>query len=227
MTEPEKIVLILSGGMDSGTLLFDLMEQGYEIHALTINYGQRHGKEIECAKKLAEICGVEHTVIDFSSLAPQLFKGSSQTDPTVAVPEGHYADDNMKLTVVPNRNMILLSLAIAHAISNKATKVFYGAHAGDHTIYPDCRPEFIKAMQEAAALCDWTQVDILAPYSVLTKVGILKRGMELGVPYGETWTCYVGDAVPCGKCGSCQERAEAFKENGLIDPLAPKGAANV
>jgi 7-cyano-7-deazaguanine synthase len=227
MTEPEKCVLILSGGMDSGTLLFDLMEQGYDIHALTVNYGQRHAKEIECAKKLAEICGVEHQVIDLSSLAPQLFKGSSQTDPSVKVPEGHYAEETMKLTVVPNRNMILLSLAVAYAISSKASKVFYGAHAGDHAIYPDCRPEFVKAMQTAAALCDWKQVDILAPYSALTKVGILKRGLECGVPYEETWTCYVGDAEPCGKCGSCQERAEAFAENHHADPLIRKVANNV
>jgi 7-cyano-7-deazaguanine synthase len=158
-------------------------------------------------------------MIDLSGLAPQLFKGSSQTDPTVAVPEGHYAEENMKLTVVPNRNMILLSLAIARAISIGSTKVFYGAHAGDHAIYPDCRPEFVRSMQTAAALCDWKQVDILAPYSDRTKVEILKRGMECGTPYAETWTCYVGGAEPCGKCGSCQERAEAFAKNGLIDPL--------
>ncbi len=227
MTEPEKVVLILSGGMDSGTLLFDLMEGGYDIHAMTVNYGQRHAKEIACAQKLAEICGVEHTILDLSALAPQLFKGSSQTDSSVPVPEGHYQEENMKLTVVPNRNMILLSLAVARAISLKASKVFYGAHAGDHAIYPDCRPEFVKAMQTAAALCDWTAVDILAPYSVWTKIQILKRGLECGVPYEETWSCYAGGAEPCGKCGACQERAEAFEKNGIPDPLIRKVVPHV
>jgi 7-cyano-7-deazaguanine synthase len=210
-------------------LLFDLQEKGFEIATLSFDYGQRHAKELSCAAKLAEICGATHEVISIPG-ADKLFKGSSQTDASVPVPEGHYAEENMKLTVVPNRNMIMLSLAIAYAISNGAQKVFYGAHAGDHAIYPDCRRVFVEAMQAAAQLCDWKPVSVLAPYLDWTKVEILKRGMECGVPYGETWTCYVGGAAPCEKCGSCQERAEAFKANGIFDPLlnaTGRSAANV
>lgn len=217
----KKCVLILSGGMDSGTLLFDLHDQGYDVHALTVNYGQRHVKEIECAKNLAVLAATDHVILDLSSIAPALFKGSSQTDSTVPVPEGHYAEENMKKTVVPNRNMILLSMAIAYAISLKVDKVFYGAHAGDHAIYPDCRKEFVEAMKTAAALCDWSPITIEAPYLDITKVEILHDGLAMHVPYEHTWTCYVGDDKPCGKCGSCQERAEAFEKNNEVDPLVP------
>jgi len=222
----DKCVLILSGGMDSGTLLFDLLEQGYDVLTLSFNYGQRHNKELSYAKALAEFVGVSHQVADLQSLTAEFFKGSSQTDASVEVPEGHYAEENMKLTVVPNRNMIMLSLAIAYAISNKASKVFYGAHAGDHAIYPDCRKVFVEAMQKAAQLCDWNPVDIEAPYLDMTKVEILHRGLDLKVPYGMTWTCYKGGEKPCGKCGSCQERAEAFAKNDTVDP-GLEGAAHV
>ena len=148
-----------------------------------------------------------------------MLKGSSQTDPNVAVPFGNYDEPNMKLTVVPNRNMFLLSCAGAVAVSRKADRLAYGAHAGDHTIYPDCRPEFVHAMQSAFKLCDWHSLDLYAPYLHMTKGDIAARGKQLGVRYDLTWTCYTGGETPCGKCGSCTERAEAFEFACLPDPL--------
>lgn len=162
--------------------------------------------------------GIEYKIISLADVVP-LLKGSSQTDPSVPVPEGHYAQENMKLTVVPNRNMIMLSIAIAAAIGEKIPVVYYGAHAGDHDIYPDCRQSFVDAMKAAAALCDWTPVTIEAPYLNMTKGDICKKGMLLSVPYESTWTCYVGGERPCGKCGSCTERLEAFDFAGATDPL--------
>lgn len=213
-----RAVLIFSGGMDSATLLYDLMNQGIRPICIGFNYGQRHGKELEAAKHLCSMIGIEYKIISLADVVP-LLKGSSQTDPSVPVPEGHYAQENMKLTVVPNRNMIMLSIAIAAAIGEKIPVVYYGAHAGDHDIYPDCRQSFVDAMKAAAALCDWTPVTIEAPYLNMTKGDICKKGMLLSVPYESTWTCYVGGERPCGKCGSCTERLEAFDFAGATDPL--------
>ena len=149
-------VIIVSGGMDSVTLLHKLVEESSleEIFALTLNYGQRHAREIECAAWQCTLLGVKHIIVDVSSINP-LLKGSSLTD-DVDVPEGHYADENMKLTVVPNRNMIFLSLAIAYAVSVGADEVYYGAHAGDHAIYPDCRPIFVDRMNAVAEVATLT-----------------------------------------------------------------------
>jgi len=213
-----KSVLILSGGMDSGTLLYDLLDNLNEVHAVSFDYGQRHKKELISAKALADHTKVTHEIIDLSNLK-SLFKGSSQTDDSVPVPEGHYAEDNMKATVVPNRNMIMLALATARAITMNFDAVVYGAHGGDHAIYPDCRPEFVGAMSTAIHLCDWKKIHLLAPYINMNKISILQRGIVLKVPYELTWTCYAGEERACGKCGSCQERLEAFRENSVIDPV--------
>lgn len=137
----------------------------------------------------------------------------------LGVPEGNYADENMKQTVVPNRNMVLLSIAAAYAIGIKANHLFYGAHAGDHTIYPDCRPAFVSAMTTAFHLCDWSDIILDVPYLHMTKGDIVKRGMSLNVDYSMTWTCYKGGEKPCGKCGSCDERLAAFREAGIKDPV--------
>ena len=214
----EKAVLILSGGMDSTTLLYDLISQQYEIHAITFNYSQKHSNEIACAEKICKKLNVPHKVIDISvlnELAP-----SCLTRKDWEVPEGNYADDNMKQTVVPNRNMVFLSLAASYAIGIGARHLFYAAHAGDHTIYPDCRPAFISAMETALHLCDWNDVALEAPYQDWTKGDIVKRGLALGVDYAMTWTCYKGGERSCGKCGSCDERLAAFREAGAKDPLA-------
>jgi 7-cyano-7-deazaguanine synthase len=213
-----KTVLILSGGMDSATLLYDLLAHGDSVEAIGVNYKQRHGKELACAADLCNGLGVRFDVLDLSSLSGFL-TGSSQSDPNVPVPFGKYDEPSMKLTVVPNRNMFMLAAAGAVAIARKADRLAYGAHAGDHTIYPDCRPEFVDAMCKAFGLCDWHTLALHAPYIDMTKGDICKRGVELRVPYEKTWTCYVGGDRPCGKCGSCTERAEAFEFAGVSDPL--------
>lgn len=219
-----KAIIILSGGMDSATMLWQALADGHDCLCLTVDYGQRHVKEVAAADALVRAAAgkigkpIPHKVIDLRCLKP-LMAGSSQTDPAVPVPVGHYAEDSMKKTVVPNRNMILIAVAAAWAISEKADAVYYGAHAGDHAIYPDCRPEFVSAMDDALENCDWHSVRLEAPLLSLTKGQIVRLGMGLDVPWGLTWTCYEGQAWPCKGCGACQERAEAFAFAGIADPL--------
>lgn len=211
-------VLILSGGMDSATLLYYLLRRGDAVKTLSINYGQRHVRELEAAAAIAAEAGVEHRIADLRAINP-LLGSNSLSSRQIDVPHGHYAEESMKLTVVPNRNMILLSVALAWAISLKYDAVAYGAHSGDHAIYPDCRPEFADAMAEAARLCDWHEVKLLRPLVHLDKGEIAKLGHDLGVPFEKTWTCYEGGEVHCGKCGACRERLEAFSSQGLVDPV--------
>lgn len=213
----EKVVVIYSGGMDSFTVLNRAIKEGFDVHALTFNYGQRHVKEVEYAKGVCEDLNVPHKIVDISAIN-SIIAGSSLTD-DIDVPEGHYESDNMKQTVVPNRNMILLSLAIGYAVSLEATKVYYGAHSGDHAIYPDCRPEFVKKMQDVAAIANYEAIDIAVPYLNNDKIEILADGLKMGLDYSKTWTCYNGRELACGKCGACQERLEAFSKNKVTDPL--------
>ena len=213
----EKAVVILSGGMDSTTLLYDVLQQGYEVHALSFDYGQKHKLELEKAEATCKKLDIPHKIAGLqvlNELAP-----SALTREDWAVPTGHYADENMKQTVVPNRNMIMLSLATAFAIGIEAQDLFYGAHAGDHSIYPDCRKEFVDAMEQAITLCDWKKVSLHAPYLEIDKGDIAIKGKELGVDYSLTLTCYNGKEKACGKCGSCTERLEAFKKAGVKDPI--------
>lgn len=212
-----RIVLLLSGGLDSATALYELKSEGHELVGLGVNYGQRHFKELHASEALAAHAGIRYRICDISNVR-NFIGGSSQTSDEVAVPEGHYTEESMKLTVVPNRNMIFLSLAMGWAISLKFDAVAYAAHAGDHVIYPDCRVEFIEAMGKAAELCDWHQVKLLAPYSRISKSEIVKRGARLQVPYALTWSCYKGSENHCGKCGTCVERKEAFQLAGVPDP---------
>ena len=214
----KKAVLILSGGLDSTTLLYDMLNDGYEVFPITFYYGQRHGKEVTAAKKICQKLEIQCKVVDISSVS-NILNNNSLTNVDINIPDGHYADDNMKSTVVPNRNMILLALAIGYAINLGLEEVYYGAHSGDHTIYPDCRPEFIKRMDDLAFLCHYYPIYIEAPYFKYTKGKIVEIGSALGVDYSLTWTCYNGREKPCGKCGSCIERLEAFAENIIDDPL--------
>lgn len=216
-TSKEKAILILSGGMDSATLLYKLLAEDFEVKALGFDYGQRHARELIHASEIAAKEGVEFHEIDLTSIKP-LLKGSSQTDPSVPVPHGHYAAENMKLTVVPNRNMIMLSIAAAFAMSEKAKWIAYAAHAGDHAIYPDCRPEFTDALVKALGLADWHTVGLLRPFIELTKGQIVELGERLAVPYHLTYSCYEGGEVHCGLCGTCTERKEAFAHANAIDP---------
>lgn len=214
---PKKVVVIYSGGMDSFTVLHKALAAGHQVYALSFNYGQRHVKELLCAKKVCQSLNIEHKIVDISAIN-QLLAGSSLTD-NIDVPEGHYAADNMKSTVVPNRNMILLSLAVGYAVSLGAEQVYYGAHSGDHTIYPDCRPEFVEKMNDVCQIANYEPIAIISPYLYDTKIDILRDGLAMGLDYSNTWTCYNGREKACGKCGSCQERLEAFSLNQAVDPL--------
>lgn len=213
----KKWVLLYSGGLDSTVALFDLLSRKDEVVCLSIIYGQRHRKELESAKEITNALKIEHQIVDLGALQP-LMTGNSQTDASVEVPEGHYTEETMKLTVVPNRNMIFLSVAMAAAISRDFDGVAYAAHGGDHAIYPDCRPEFVHAIQHVAQLCDWKQLEVIAPYLNKTKSEIVARGFELDVPFSKTWSCYKGSSKHCGKCGTCVERKEAFALSKLSDP---------
>lgn len=213
-------VLIYSGGLDSTVLLYHLAKSGYHVRALSINYAQRHKTELEYAAAICKDLGIEHKVVDLSSLS-SIMAGSSQTDPNVEVPEGHYEEESMKLTVVPNRNMVLLAVAGAWAIQTKSDHIAYAAHGGDHAIYPDCRPEFAKAMDDAIQLADWHKVTLIRPFVdpvKMSKSDIVTLGRQIGVPFARTWSCYKGRGVHCGRCGTCTERIEAFKLAGVEDP---------
>ncbi|WP_269525931.1 7-cyano-7-deazaguanine synthase QueC [Coraliomargarita parva] len=212
-----KSLVIYSGGLDSTVLLYHLHASGAEVHALSVDYGQRHRCELERAQAICERLGVPQKVADLSAIQG-LLAGSSLTSPEIDVAEGHYTEANMKTTVVPNRNMILLALAAGHAISIGAEQVAYAAHSGDHAIYPDCRNEFADAMAEAMRLCDWSPIELSRPFVNWTKADIVRRGAELKVPFELTWSCYKGQSQHCGRCGTCIERREAFDLAGIEDP---------
>lgn len=212
-----KVVVIYSGGMDSYTVLNKAMQEGYDVHAVSFNYGQRHSKELLYAKKVCQQHNIEHKIVDISSIN-QLIGGSALTD-DIPVPEGHYEEESMKTTVVPNRNMIMLSMAVGYAVSIEAEAVYFGAHSGDHAIYPDCRTEFVEAMNAVCKIANYQAVEVRAPYLASSKIDILKDGLVMGLDYQDTWTCYKGQDKACGRCGACQERLEAFSENGIQDPI--------
>ena len=205
--------IIVSGGMDSITLLYDHKDE--IALGISFNYGSNHNaREIPFAKMHCERLGIKHITINLDFMH-QYFK-SSLLDGAEAIPEGHYADDNMKSTVVPFRNGIMLAIAIGIAESNNLDQVFIANHGGDHTIYPDCRPEFINAI-DAAATGTYNNVKVIAPYTKITKSDIARIGKRLGIDYAETWSCYKGGEVHCGKCGTCVERKEALAEAGIED----------
>lgn len=207
-------VIIVSGGMDSITLLYDHKDE--IALGISFDYGSNHNaREIPFAKMHCERLGIKHITINLDFMH-QYFK-SSLLDGAEAIPEGHYADDNMKSTVVPFRNGIMLSIAIGIAESNNLDQVFIANHGGDHTIYPDCRPEFINAIDAAATAGTYINVKVVAPYTKITKSDIARIGKKLGIDYTETWSCYKGGEVHCGKCGTCVERKEALAEAGIDD----------
>lgn len=216
-------VVLLSGGMDSSTVLAHVLNGDGVGGALAVfvDYGQRHVRERESARLVASHYGVPLVELDLRA-----FGASVKSALTVAganVPHGHYAADNMALTVVPNRNATLLSAAAGIAASNGSTVVLTAVHAGDHAVYADCRPEFIRAISKATLLgCG---VAITAPFVDMTKAQIAELGGELHVPYHLTWSCYEGGEKHCGRCGTCVERAEAFSDAGVPDPTDYADAA--
>lgn len=213
-------VAVVSGGMDSVTLAYYLAACNYDLHILSFDYGQRHKKEVQFAARCAYALGARHDIVDLSSLQP-LLKGSALTD-AVAVPEGHYASDNMRITVVPNRNAVMLTAAYAVAVAEDAEVVAAGTHAGDHAVYPDCRPEFARAfdaMQRYAVEGFGNpKLHLVTPFITMTKAQICHLGHSLGVPFRDTWSCYVGGDRHCGRCGTDVERKEAFILAGVPDP---------
>jgi len=212
-----KALVLFSGGLDSTVLATQLKVDGAETRLLSIDYGQRHARELKRAEQIAQALELPQQVLRLPDLGP-LLGGSSLTDDKVELPEGHYAEESMKATVVPNRNMILLALAGGHALSIGFDTIAYAAHAGDHTIYPDCRPEFADAMETALGLADWEKLSLHRPFVHLSKTDLVKKGAELGAPLHLTWSCYAGREIHCGKCGTCVERKEAFALAKIADP---------
>lgn len=213
MTQKDTVIIV-SGGMDSITLLYDCQER--IALGISFNYGSNHNaREIPFARLHCERLGIPHLVIPLDFM-PLYFK-SSLLESADAIPEGHYAEDNMKSTVVPFRNGIMLSIAAGIAESNQLKYVMMANHSGDHTIYPDCRPEFVEAMSLATQTGTFPGVKILAPYTNLTKSDIARKGKTLGINYAETWSCYKGGKYHCGRCGTCVERKEALADAGIED----------
>lgn len=209
-----KTLVVLSGGLDSSVLLYHILSTGSPCRAISFDYGQRHSKELASAAVIAAEVRVPHLVVTLPR-----FDGYSALLGNVEVPNGHYEDAVMKQTVVPNRNMVMLSIAVANAIAAKEDRVVYAAHRGDHTIYPDCREAFVVAMASAVNLCDWSPPKLEAPFVGMSKADIVRLGLKLGVPFSKTWSCYRGRDLHCGLCGTCVERLEAFSEAGVGDPV--------
>lgn len=221
---PRRDLVLLSGGLDSSTLLAASVAADRAGLALSVDYGQRHRRELDAAADVAAHYGVEHAVLDLTGWGA-LLTGSALTDPTVQVPHGHYADESMKATIVPNRNATLLMAACGVAIARGCTHVLTAVHAGDHPIYPDCRPAFIQAANVAAHTGTDGAVHIEAPFVHISKTDIARRAAELGVPVALTWSCYEGGDVHCGACGTCTERVEALRDGGVLDPTRYRAAA--
>ena len=208
-------LIVLSGGMDSVTMLHDYKNR--IALAVTFDYGSNHNaREAECAARQCQALGIEHLVILLSFMG-QYFK-SSLLEGADAVPDADYAEDNMKSTVVPFRNGIMLSVACGLAESRGLQHVMLANHGGDHAIYPDCRPDFIRSMSAAMQFGTYPHIDILAPYTDLTKADIARIGRRIGVDYSLTYSCYRGGERHCGRCATCMERREAMAEAGIDDP---------
>ncbi|WP_231564481.1 7-cyano-7-deazaguanine synthase QueC [Hoylesella timonensis] len=207
-------LIIVSGGMDSITMLYEY-QQRIAI-GVSFDYGSNHNqKEIPLAKMHCERLGIRHIVIPLSFIH-DYFK-SSLLEGDDAIPEGHYEEENMKSTVVPFRNGIMLAVGCGLAVSNHLKYVMIANHGGDHTIYPDCRPEFIDSFSQAMTAGTFEGITILAPYTRISKGEIALRGKKLGINYAETWSCYKGGDKQCGKCGTCVERKEALAFAGIKD----------
>ena len=213
-----KVIVVCSGGLDSVSLAYKMAVEQELIGLVSFDYGQRHKKELHFASTCANRLGVKHHIIDMTDIGRNL-TGSALTD-DVAVPDGHYAEQTMRITVVPNRNAIMLAIAFGVAVSNKADAVATAVHGGDHFIYPDCRPGFIEAFQvmQNHALEGYASVNLLAPYVNVPKSAIVIDGEKYQTPFAETWSCYKGGERHCGRCGTCVERREAFYLADVDDP---------
>lgn len=210
-------VVLLSGGMDSVTALYDTAARGGVAAGLSCHYGSKHNdRELHFARWHARHLGVPHVELPLAFMGEHFASGLLQGGGEI--PRGHYEEESMKQTVVPFRNGILLAIAAGLAESREAEAVVIAAHAGDHAIYPDCREPFMEAMGAALRLGTYAGIRLERPFIALDKAGIARRGAELGVDFAQTWSCYVGREVHCGECGTCVERREAFLLAGLVDP---------
>ena len=223
----KKAVVLLSGGMDSTTALYIAKSEGYEVYAISFNYGQRHYKELDCAKIIAENAGVkEHIVVNTNMDA---WGGSALTDANIGVPDSNINKNKIPITYVPARNMIFLSFAASYAEVVGAQDIFIGVSEVDYSGYVDCRQEFIDAMENAinfgtvCAVEEGKKMKIHAPLVRMSKSDEIKLGIKLGVDYSLTWTCYRGEDLACGTCDSCSLRLKAFEEAGLKDPITYMG----
>lgn len=229
-------IAIVSGGLDSTTMIYHLLDEGHELDLVSFDYGQRHKKELTFVRVAAKQLGLRHDTVDLTDLTHLISNSAltskdyllgdggswdDKTKPAIEVPDGHYAEETMKATVVPNRNMIMLSIAAGIAVNRKANFIATGVHAGDHFIYPDCRPQFLHTC--GMAIWDGNEGfhnfnydafggAIRAPFVEKTKADIAYRALELGVPIHLTWSCYKGGENHCGRCGTCVERLEAIDE---------------
>lgn len=213
-----KCAVILSGGPDSVTVAYWAKSRGFDVHAVTFDYGQKAKIEISRAQEIAEALGVTHKVIDLSRLS-EIYEGvTSLVDEDIEVTE-EFSDP----IIVPFRNGVFMAVTVAYAVGIGATHIFYGAHASDEPFYPDCRREFYEAFQEAARLGTETEMVIQSPFSDMPKSGIIRKAVELGVPLDRTWSCYLNGPVHCGRCESCNNRRNAFAEAGVQDPTEYRG----
>ncbi|MFE6049882.1 7-cyano-7-deazaguanine synthase QueC [Kitasatospora sp. NPDC056446] len=214
-------VVIASGGLDSTTVAYLLADRGSRLTLLSFDYGQRHRKELDFARQAAGRLNARHEVVELSGLG-RLLSGSALTDPSIEVPGGHYTAESMRSTVVPNRNAIMLSVAVGVAVATGADAVAFGAHSGDHTVYPDCRAEFFDVFGEVARVGNEGFIaegfQLLAPFIDQTKADIVRVAEQVGVPFVDTWSCYRGGELHCGTCGTCTERIEAFVLAEVEDP---------
>lgn len=219
MTTASLAVLTFSGGMDSTTLTAHYHHAGHQLLLLSFDYGQRHIRELEAARRIAAHYHAEHHVLDLAGVGA-LMPGSALTDQGVDVPEGHYAAETMRSTVVPNRNAIMANVAVGIASSRAAAVVALGIHAGDYAVYPDCRPAFLDALRVsvATALDGFPTPAVDAPFLHMSKTDIARLAVDLDAPLAQSWSCYQGGALHCGRCGTCVERREAFADAGLTDP---------
>ena len=223
----KKAVVLLSGGLDSTTALYLAKKEGFEVYAISFDYGQRHDKELECAKNVAEEAGVADYIVVKTNM--NTWGGSALTDSSIEVPEGNIESKEIPVTYVPARNMIFLSFAASYAEVVGAQDMFIGVSEVDYSGYVDCRQEFLDSMEKTinlATVCGAEQgkkIRIRAPFISMTKAEEVKLGMELGVDYGKTWSCYNGEEEACGTCDSCKLRLAAFESAGHKDPIKYRG----